>query len=159
MDGYEVHSRLFSSVPGVAELIEAVGGVPTFHDADVVDLTINARKPSALKLNYPGRSGFPLASLEGRHFAVTIRIGEVADIELEDVPIRGILFSLMLSEPPLLADGDFKYRDRRPDELAMTLRTSYGVSGRIICRDLSVSFAIRGRRRVLPPQPPVLLGQ
>lgn len=42
---------IFKSIPGGAELLAWFGYVPSFHDAEIIDLHLNRHGPSTLRIH------------------------------------------------------------------------------------------------------------
>jgi len=117
------------SIPGAAELTSWFGHWPSFHDAEIINLTLNRTGISILKIHTwemtnetDGSGHFVL----GKHVLVTFQFEEIISLDLADFNQQNVLFGLDLS--------------RTDDGFRMVLDPCYGVSGTIAARSFSVKY-------------------
>jgi Immunity protein 50 len=117
------------SIPGAAELVSWFGRWPSFHDAEVINLTLNRSGVSTLKVHtwemtseIDGSGYFILR----KHVLVTFLIEEILSLDLTDFNQQNVIFGLDLS--------------RIDDGFQLRLDPCYGVSGTIAARKISVEY-------------------
>lgn len=117
------------AIEGATELSAWFGGWPSFHDAEIVSLTLNRTGVSTLQVHTwrlrgeVDERGF---YVQEKHVLVTFRIEEILALTLSDFNRQNVIFGLDL--------GKTEYG------FEITLDPCYGLSGTIGARRLSVSF-------------------
>ncbi|HET7890542.1 MAG TPA: hypothetical protein VFL34_03415 [Candidatus Sulfotelmatobacter sp.] len=115
--------------PGVTEtiaiaeaLMQWFGSWPSFHDAEVISLSLARKGPSVLRV-YPHYPNKPAT--------VDFILEEVTDIELHDFSGQNVIMSLAV-ERAIDQNGDPVYR--------LSLSPCYGLSGRIDAKSVGVEL-------------------
>jgi hypothetical protein len=117
------------SIPGAADLITRFGRWPSFHDAEVTDLTLRRDGTSTITFHIfrmtseISSSGHYVTDL---HTLVTFTLGEIIAMELYDFNHQNVVFGLGI--------------EKQDDGIELTLDPCYGLSGSIRTNQLSLSF-------------------
>ncbi|MCK1737844.1 hypothetical protein IVA79_28630 [Bradyrhizobium sp. 138] len=121
-----------AELEGGAALCAWFEGVPSFHDATLLQLELHQGAPSRLVARafqitseVDSRGHFVLT----KHVDVTFTIFELIEVQLSDFTEAGIMFGL-----------DTKID---PDGTTLSVKSSYGVHGRIKAKRVVVSFEPR----------------
>jgi hypothetical protein len=138
------NESIYASVPGGSELVAWFGHAPSFHDAEIVSLSLNRRSASTLVLHawnttkeVDDRGYFVL----DRHAVVTFVLLDILDLELDGFSHQNVVSGLILRRAPDRPDrSSFYWRDASPDDFEIELEPCFGLDGRIRCRSVSVSF-------------------
>lgn len=126
-----MNAELLTAVVGGPELLDWFGGrAPSFHDAEVLSITLDRNGASCtfkihafeMTSEIDGRGYF----VSTRHTVVTLRFGEVSDLELADFNHQNVLMGLSLSKSP-------------EDEFVLNLDPAYGLGGTLRGRTLSIA--------------------
>ncbi len=118
-----------NSIPGAAELVAWFGSWPSFHDAEVINLTLNRTGVSTLKIetwemtDKIDEAGYFVMQ---KHVSVTFRIEEIISLALADFSSQNVIFGLDLS----LIDHGVQIR----------LDPCFGISGTIAARNVSIEY-------------------
>jgi len=121
--------EFLEKVPGARALCEWFGDWPSFHDAEVIGLSLEREAPSELRVktwrmtNRTDTKGYFVLE---KHVEVIFRIEEIADLELFGFSVQNVISGLILSE--------------HGDGVQIELGPCYGLAGKIIARGVSISF-------------------
>jgi hypothetical protein len=143
MDANEAEA-IYAGISGGSDLISWFGHTPSFHDAEIVSFNLNRRSASTLVLHtwnttreVDGRGYFVL----DKHAVVTFLLEEILDLELGGFSHQNVVFGLVLRRAPDRPDrSPFYFRDGSADDFEIELEPCFGLSGRIRCRRVSVTF-------------------
>lgn len=111
--------------PGGQTIIDWFGGVPQFHDAELLQIELSSARNSKIVIHawhmtdVVGGDG---CYLTDRHALITIYLESVKLIDLSDFHETAIIFGLKLIE--------------RSSEIEISWTSSYGVCGRIVAGTL-----------------------
>lgn len=124
----------YTSIAGGQELLDWFGGVPSFHDAEIIDLHLKRQGRSTLRLHAWNttdklRNGYYVLE---RHAVVEFSMGGITELDLNDFNHQNVIFRLALSR---VDTGD----DSPVFELL--LEPCYGLAGLIRAKEISVSFS------------------
>jgi hypothetical protein len=115
---------------GGQALIDWFGHVPSFHDAEILEIALNSRGPSTLRLHtwrltdeVDGRGFFVL----DRHAVVTVTLTAVRRAAISNFDLPGIISSLDISKIEI---GTEYTRT----EMGTQWTSSYGVEGTLTAR-------------------------
>lgn len=123
------------TVPGAAELAQWFGRWPSFHDAEVLEVTLRRSGESYIRVSMlnvrveVGADGQHYTSYD-HHAVVTFLLEEVSDLELADFSAQNVIFGLDL----LTVSGGYR----------IALQPCYGLAGYIEAAQVSVSFEPSG---------------
>jgi hypothetical protein len=118
--------------------------MPSFHDAEVVSLSLHRLSPSTLSIhvwnmtNEVDDRGYYVLD---KHAVVTFTLEGLIDLELEGFNQQNVIHRLHLGRAPTRPERTPYYiGDLSPDDYEIELEPCYGLNGRIRCRRVSVSF-------------------
>jgi hypothetical protein len=118
---------LWDEITGGKELRAWFGQIPSFHDAEVIDLVLGPRGQSIIRVRVwlvkTNAEGFPFKEKEA---VVRFILEDVTDLELLDFKSQNVIDGLVLS--------------RAPAGFELLLQPCYGLYGRLRARKLSVDF-------------------
>ena len=135
---------VYESISGGPELLAWFGGVPSFHDAEVLRLGLERSGPSTLVVH--GWKMTDKVDEEGyfmldRHAVVTFVFQEITDLRLEGFTAQNVIHGLRLRRVTLpLSTQDIGSIHRAGELIELALDDCYGLSGLIWARSVSVSF-------------------
>jgi hypothetical protein len=136
---------IYQGISGGPDLIAWFGRVPSFHDAEIVNLNLVRRATSSLSVHawnmtqeIDSRGYFIL----DRHAVVAFTFDEIIDLQLDSFNHQNVVGELSIRRA---ADR----QDRRtpdhfsplPDDYDLEIVPCYGLHGFIRCRNISIRFA------------------
>jgi hypothetical protein len=122
-------SEILARIPGVDQVVARFGEWPSFHDAEIIELDLNRRRTSRLRIHTWGKTNGVNERGEyvfDKHAVVTFELEDVTDLELADFSHQNVIFDLQV-EP---SDDGFR----------LTLWPSYGLAGWIKARVIRVGL-------------------
>jgi hypothetical protein len=94
---------IYASIPGGPDLLTWFGRVPSFHDAEIVNLSLYRRAQSTLRVHawnitneVDDRGYFVLQ----KHAVVAFTLEDILDIQLEGFSHQNVIFGLRLRHTP-----------------------------------------------------------
>lgn len=147
--------EFWSSVPGGNEVIEWFGGVPDFHDAEIVSLHLDRGGPSRLAVHFfrlQQSSAFPEKVMESAGDAiVTFEFDCIVDLSLDGFSHQNVIYGLKLRHAETDATrAPYCAIDHSPFDYEIELEPCYGLAGKIRARTVRL-FLEPGRPK--PPRP------
>lgn len=130
-------ASVYESIAGGPELLEWFGRVPSFHDAEIIGLSLNRTTVSSLVLhawnmtNVIGADGY---YVNERHAVVTFFFEEIVDLLLEGFSPQNVIGGLSLQSVSAEANA-------HSEAIEVSLEDCYGLSGYVRARGVSVCFA------------------
>lgn len=123
---------VLQALPGGPALLDWFGYVPRFHDAEVLDLSLDRNGPTctlrihafAMRSETDDKGYFLL----DKHVVVTLRFLDVSDVVLNDFNHQNVLFGLALQRL-----DNARYR--------LDLETSYGLYGSLEAASVEIELA------------------
>jgi hypothetical protein len=128
-DGVDQSPNCFEQVPGGPELRKWFGGIPSFHDAEILSLYLDRAGSSRIRIHTwrmtdaVDENGFYVLE---NHAVVTFILDEVIDLELSEFNPQNVIYGLTLRQTP--------------DGLELALEHCWGLSGRLVARQIRVEF-------------------
>lgn len=128
-----IDHELLKELPGGLDLIAWFDGhVPSFHDAEVVELVLD-RTESKCRLKIHGFRTTPDLDNEGyfvsvKHVVVTLQLTHVTELKLEDYNHQNVIGGLGLAR-------------KQNGHILLTLEPCYGLWGEIEALSLEISLA------------------
>ena len=120
------------ALPGGRALISWFGQILSFHDAEIVNLSLD-RSASSILTIYCFRMTDEVDTrgyfIPDKHALVTFQMDDIIDLKLDGFSVQNVIFGLTISKRP---DSDPGYD--------IDLEPCFGLSGRLSCRSLSVLF-------------------
>ena len=137
-------TTIYNEVSGGAELLRWFGCVPTFHDAEVISLTLNRSGSSKLVLhgwlmtNEVDANGYFVLD---KHAVVTFELSGIMDLQLEGFRAQNVLGQLILRRAPDRPERRH-HMTLSPlrEDIEVELEHCYGVFGLIRARSVSISI-------------------
>lgn len=135
-------STVYESIAGGSELLQWFGRVPSFHDAEILSLSLCRDGPSHLALR--GWNITDTVRPDGyfvldRRAVVTFVIEGITDLKLEGFNHQNVIYELGLSR--ISPDSPLGDPPTGPaTEFELSLEGCYGLSGVIRARKISVGF-------------------
>ena len=125
-------AAVYEAIPGGKELLEWFGQVPSFHDAEILDLHLKREGASTLRIHAWNitskvRNGYFVLE---KHAVVEFAIGGIVNLELDDFNHQNAIDELTLSR--------VKYKESL-EVYEVVLEPAYGLAGFIQAIELSVS--------------------
>jgi hypothetical protein len=135
---------IYASIPGGPDLVAWFGHAPSFHDAEIVSLSLHRRAPSMLSIHawnmtkeVDDRGYFVL----DKHAVVTFTLEDILDLQLDGFSHQNVVFGLRLRHAPDRPDRrPFYWFEPSPSDYEIELEPCFGLEGRIRCRRVSVAF-------------------
>ena len=138
-DGF---TSIYDEVSGGTELLRWFGCVPTFHDAEVISLTLNRSGSSKLVLHgwlmtdEVDANGYIVLD---KHAVVTFELSGIVDLQLEGFNAQNALGQLILRRAPDRPERRAYMTRPKHDDIEIELEPCYGLSGLIRARSVSIS--------------------
>jgi hypothetical protein len=137
-------TSIYDAVPGGTDLVSWFGRVPTFHDAEIIDLHLRRKGQSVLRLH--GWIGTGRVGQDGRfelakHAIVTFTIEGVMDLQLDGFSVQNVIGGLFLRQAPDRPDRR-AYLSLAPtlQDIEIELEPCFGLHGLIRARSVAVAF-------------------
>jgi hypothetical protein len=150
-----IEAELWSSLAGGNEVLAWFGGVPDFHDAEIVSLHLDRGGPSRLAVYFfrlQQAAGRPENVLEPTGDAiVTFELDDIVDLNLDGFGRQNVVYGLRLRravDDPTRAP--YYAVDPAPSDYEIELEPCYGLSGTIRARTVRLSLAAGAPK---PPRP------
>jgi hypothetical protein len=139
---------VLNSIPGGPELLAWFGYVPSFHDAEIIDLHLNRSGPSTLRIHtwemdpdHRTEDWPPFT----KHVIVTFALEEIIGLDLEDFSPQNVIMGLELKRgKEQIPSFGMAWRDKPPtppEFYEVNLVPLYGLAGTIRARRVSISLA------------------
>jgi hypothetical protein len=134
----------YLSIPGGPDLLDWFGGVPSFHDAEVLGLTLDRAGPSRLTIHgwvmteRVDEKGYFILD---RHAVVTYVLNDISDLRLDGFTRQNVIDGLRLRRTQLPSGTtDLGAIHRSEEVFELTLADCYGLSGTIWAQDVRVEI-------------------
>ena len=135
---------IYAGIPGGSNLLAWFGRVPSFHDAEIVSFSLHRRSASTLVLhtwNVTSEVDERGYLVLDRHAVVTFALEDILDRQLDGFSHQNVISGLVLRRAPDRPDRrPFYWTDASSDDVEIELNPCFGLSGRVRCRRVSVSF-------------------
>ena len=135
---------IYAGIPGGPELLTWFGRVPTFHDAEIVSITLSRRAPGTLSIHAWNMTrevdpkGYFILD---RHAVVTFTLGDIMDVQLDGFSPQNVISRLQIRRAPVRPDRQSYDAFRSsPQDYEIELEPCYGLNGRIRCKHVAISF-------------------
>jgi hypothetical protein len=144
---YQKLESVYLKLPGGPELLAWFGTVPSFHDAEIVSLTLTRRSPSFLTIHGWTMDG---SQTQNGYFVlqnkavVIFEIQDIVYLNLEGFSRQNVIGGLIIAQraPDPLAKSYYSTLDSNADDYEIVLEPCYGMDGLIRCKKISVSFKV-----------------
>lgn len=132
----EQQASVYKSVAGGAELLDWFGRVPSFHDAEIIDLHLKRGDISKLRIDAWNmtekvKKGYLIAE---KHAVVEFSLDRITYLDLDEFNHQNVIAGLILSREDR-HEGATVYQ--------ISLEPCYGLAGIIRAEGVSVSYSPR----------------
>ncbi|CDZ74129.1 Hypothetical protein NGAL_HAMBI2610_57610 [Neorhizobium galegae bv. orientalis] len=130
-------------VEGWTTLLEWFGQEPTFHDAEILSLSLKRHGVSELKLhgwittNDVDPDGYLILD---RHAVVTFSVEQIMDLQLDGFSAQNVIGGLRLQYATSRGRTNYFALPEGPDDIEIELLPCYGLDGYIRAKKVAVSF-------------------
>jgi hypothetical protein len=148
MEEHEVEERRFwSQLPGGREVIEWFGGVPHFHDAEIVSLTLDRSGPSRLAVHFfrlqHSPAFRPNVMRPANDAIITFEFDHIVDLSLEGFSPQNVIYGLTVRRAkPDPERAPYFGIDSSPDDYEIELEPCYGLAGKIRAKSVVLSLVL-----------------
>lgn len=134
---------MYEDIPGGKELLAFFGTTPSFHDGEIVGVSLNRSGESTLqvhgwtisdKLN-PDRS-----YILDKQAVVTFTFLGITDLELNGFSPQNVIAGLILQQATDRGRSDFLRHSDSLSDMEVELRPCYGLEGFIRAQSIVISF-------------------
>ena len=133
----------YSSVVGGDELLAWFRQVPTFHDAEIVSLSLNRLGASHLRIHgwvmtddVDPRGFFVL----DKHAVVTFTFTDVMDLQLDGFSRQNVIAGLVLQRATDRNRAGYYALPEEEEDIEVELLPCYGLDGFIRAKKIEISF-------------------
>jgi hypothetical protein len=134
---------IYEDIPGGQELLAWFGQEPTFHDAEIISLTLNRLGASELKIHGWINTGeispdrhFVLA----KHAIVTFRLEQIMDLQLDGFSAQNVISGLELGYAKDRGRSNYFSLPQDLQDIDIELMPCYGLDGYIRAKKMAISF-------------------
>lgn len=136
-------AEIYRETPGGPELLRWFGRVPSFHDGEVLELSLKRAGRSVLRVhgwNMTHDAASDTFGLE-KHAVVTFGIEGIMDLQLYGFSHQNVLGRLVLRRAPDRpeARGHLSMKPL-PEDIEIELEPCFGMSGYLRARRVEISF-------------------
>lgn len=134
---------IYSDLPGGAELLAWFGKQPTFHDAEIISLSLNRTGASELKIHGwimtddVDPNGYIVLD---KHAVVTFRLEGVMDLQLDGFSGQNVIAGLVLRYAIDRGRSCYYAMPEDPRDVEIELIPCYGLDGFIRAKKVAISF-------------------
>ncbi|KQV81453.1 Imm50 family immunity protein [Rhizobium sp. Root1220] len=141
---------IYADVPGGDELVAWFGEVPTFHDAEIISLSLSRTRASELKIHGSittdgvDPNGYIVLD---KHAVVTFSFEGIMDLQLDGFSSQNVIAGLILQRARDRGRSGYYATPEDVLDIEIELLPCYGLDGFIRAKKVAISF-IRDR----PPE-------
>jgi hypothetical protein len=138
---------VYADMPGGKNLLAWFGQEPTFHDAEIISLSLNRTGESELKIHgwiATGDVGSDGYSVLDKHAIVTFSLEGIMDLQLDGFSRQNVIGALALRYATDRGRSNYYAMPEDPSDIEIELTPCYGLDGYIRAKKVSLSF-IPGR--------------
>ncbi|WP_018902024.1 Imm50 family immunity protein [Rhizobium sp. 2MFCol3.1] len=133
----------YSDVAGGDELLRWFGQVPTFHDAEIISLSLNRTGTSELRIHgwvmtdEVDSRGYIVLK---KHAVVTFAITDIMDLELDGFSRQNVIGGLHLQRATDRGRAGWYAMPEEETDMEIELLPCYGLDGFIRAKKVMISF-------------------
>jgi hypothetical protein len=137
----------YSSVVGGNELLRWFGQVPTFHDAEIISLSLNRTGTSELRLhawimtNDVDPRGYIVLD---KHAVVSFTFTDIMDLQLDGFSRQNVIAGLVLQRATDRGRAGYYALPEEEGDTEIELLPCYGLDGFIRAKKIEIAF-VSGR--------------
>ncbi|WP_075288675.1 Imm50 family immunity protein [Pararhizobium arenae] len=134
---------IYRDVPGGYELLAWFGEVPTFHDAEIISLSLSRTGASELKIHGwimtdgVDPNGYILLD---KHAVVTFSFEGVMDLQIDGFSHQNVIAGLTLRRATDRGRSGYYAMPEDVDDIEIELLPCYGLDGFIRAKKVAISF-------------------
>lgn len=126
---------VFKKIKDFKKVINFLGSWPSFHDAEVLNVELDAKMPAIIMRIYVFETDKTLDE-KGyykriKNCIITLKFSSIQDLELYDFNYQNILFNL-------------EFRDIK-EKIKVLITSSYGLNGKFVCEKIEI-ISVEGCR-------------
>lgn len=133
----------YSSVVGGDELLAWFGQTPTFHDAEIVSLSLNRSGISELKVH-----GWIMTDevdprgyiVLDKHAVVTFEFTGIMDLQLDGFSRQNVIAGLVLQEATDRGRASYYALPEEEGDIEIELLPCYGLDGFVRAKKIAIAF-------------------
>ena len=134
---------MYEDIPGGKELLAFFGSTPSFHDGEIIGLTLNRSGTSTLQVHgwtisekrNPDRS-----YILDKQAVVSFAFVDITDLELTGFSQQNVIAGLILQQATDRDRPDCIRHADSASDIEVELRPCYGLEGFIRARTVSISY-------------------
>ncbi|MBB2699085.1 UNVERIFIED_ORG: hypothetical protein GGI66_003767 [Rhizobium esperanzae] len=131
----------YEKIAGGPELLAWFGQKPTFHDAEILSLSLTG----VSKLTIHGWIGTDAVDQEGyrildKHAVVTFAFEDIMDLQFDGFSHQNVINGLVLRSATDRGRADYYALPTGPEDIEIELRPCYGLDGFIRAKKVTVTF-------------------
>jgi hypothetical protein len=135
--------HIYNEVPGGPELLSWFGRVPSFHDAEIINLDLRRSGKSFLRVH--GWTDAAAVDDKGcivleKHAVVTFALEEIMDLQLDGFSHQNVIFGLKLQRATDRGRSNYYALPQSPEDIEIELEPCFGLDGVIRAKRVSISF-------------------
>lgn len=133
----------YSDVTGGDELLAWFGGVPTFHDAEIISLSLNRTGASELRIH-----GWVMTDevdpngyfVLDKHAIVAFTFTDIMDLQLDGFSHQNVILGLVLKRATDRGRAGYYALPEEDGDIEIELLPCYGLDGFIRAKKVAISF-------------------
>jgi hypothetical protein len=135
---------IYADVPGGPELLAWFGEEPTFHDAEIISLSLNRTGTSELKIHGwimtddVDPNGYVVLE---KHAVVTFNLEGIMDLQLDGFSGQNVIAGLVLRYATDRGRSGYYPMPEEPHDIEIELIPCYGLDGFIRAKKVALSFS------------------
>lgn len=134
---------IYEDIPGGPELLAWFGQEPTFHDAEIIGLSLNRSGVSELKIHgwiNTGDVGTDGHFVLAKHATVTFSLEGIMDLQLDGFSAQNVISGLELGYATDRGRSNYFSLSQDLQDIDIELMPCYGLDGYIRAKKVTVSF-------------------
>lgn len=128
---------IYDQVAGGQELLNWFAEIPSFHDAEIVSLSLNRSSTSRLEIHTWNVIGGDFQ----KHVVVTFSFEKIMDLQLDGFSPQNVIHSLRLQRATDRGRDDYLAPDKDDGDIEVVMEPCYGMSGFIRAKRVVISFS------------------
>lgn len=132
---------IYAEVAGGPELLEWCREVPSFHDAEILNVCLRREGKSTITLHWnAGEFDEDRNFIGDRRVVVTLTLEGIMDVQLDGFSPQNVIGGLYLRRAIDRGRGRSYPIEQHPDDIEIELEPCYGLDGVIRAKKVSITF-------------------
>jgi hypothetical protein len=143
MQNDEEIKAIYNSITGGAALLDWMGGIPAFHDGEIVSLLLHRRASSYLQVTsyLSVQYGTDGSAQRLKRAVVTFELNGICYLDLNGFSHQNVIDSLVIGRKPKDPEVSPYYDfNSTNDDFEILLEPCYGLDGLIRCNSIAITF-------------------